>query len=276
MCGENPNSNSCGLRLTGSPPRVRGKLLCTRLHKMHVRLTPACAGKTARSILLVRPTRAHPRVCGENRGRGSLLGTRRGSPPRVRGKRHVREAIGEHVGLTPACAGKTRPACRPGSCRTAHPRVCGENPSVSATALNMFGSPPRVRGKRHLVPDLDADPGLTPACAGKTSSPPTTSPPRAAHPRVCGENQDENVVNLSKSGSPPRVRGKHEPRDVPRACRGLTPACAGKTYPATSQRPLYVAHPRVCGENALLRTPTPVALGSPPRVRGKLLILTRS
>ena len=74
-----------------------------------------------------------------------------------------------------------------------------------------------------------------------------------AHPRVCGENQDVGVLDLTGVGSPPRVRGKR--------CAGrrfsiesrLTPACAGKTRISTLIGEPPWAHPRVCGENLVCR-----------------------
>ena len=69
-------------------------------------------------------------------------------------------------------------------------------------------------------------------------------------------------------GSPPRVRGTV---DQPRHMGGnprITPACAGN-----SPRWVYAGatgwdHPRVCGEQIAKHKNIPIALGSPPRVRG--------
>ena len=70
----------------------------------------------------------------------------------------------------------------------AHPRVCGENLTVSENGEISGGSSPRVRGKHPLGAVLPAKAGLIPACAGKT--PPTWHRQYLAwaHPRVCGEN----------------------------------------------------------------------------------------
>ena len=53
----------------------------------------------------------------------------------------------------------------------------------------------------------------------------------------------------------------------------LIPACAGKTLKIASTAPVDWAHPRVCGENAQIIGGAVTALGSSPRVRGKLLNL---
>ena len=52
--------------------------------------------------------------------------------------------------------------------------------------------------------------------------------------------------------------------------RGITPACAGKTYKFHIIRFLVQDHPRVCGENHRMFSFIPLMEGSPPRVRGKL------
>ena len=46
VCGENAGVLGVGLSVTGSPPRVRGKLVRKGLVRQNLRITPACAGKT--------------------------------------------------------------------------------------------------------------------------------------------------------------------------------------------------------------------------------------
>ena len=50
---------------------------------------------------------------------------------------------------------------------------------------------------------------------------------------------------------------------------GLIPACAGKTLRSDSYRVIPRAHPRVCGENEIIREAMADRGGSSPRVRGK-------
>ena len=53
--------------------------------------------------------------------------------------------------------------------------------------------------------------------------------------------------------------------------RGITPACAGKANEFPDLYLMVQDHSRVCGESASsLRSVCATALGSPPRVRGKL------
>ena len=93
--------------------------------------------------------------------------------------------------------------------------------------------------------------------------------PGGAHPRACGENRSYMELLPWKTGSSPRVRGKHGDRALPGEVHGLIPARAGKTRMAPDSGPEGAAHPRACGENVWTAVQTPIAAGSSPRVRGK-------
>ena len=92
---------------------------------------------------------------------------------------------------------------------------------------------------------------ITPACAGKTSCP--------------AENFE------IRPGSPPRVREKPEESDLFADNTGITPACAGKTSTVPMSKEGLRDHPRVCGKNICKHTLALYIIGSPPRVREKLL-----
>ena len=111
--------------------------------------------------------------------------------------------------------------------------------------------------------------GITPACAGKTLNLKSFISERKDHPRVCGENLIISRQDLSRRGSPPRVRGKLQAKKKYYEEQRITPACAGKTLgcPAAPTRP--EDHPRVCGENSSPFRALILYPGSPPRVRGK-------
>ena len=87
---------------------------------------------------------------------------------------------------------------------------------------------------------------------------------------MCGENAADAAGESVSGGSPPRVRGKLNVYGAIRANRGITPACAGKTYSSCRRGCRCEDHPRVCGENAVLFSSLCPHTGSPPRVRGKL------
>ena len=50
-----------------------------------------------------------------------------------------------------------------------------------------------------------------------------------AHPRVCGENDLQDIQSVTSKGSSPRVRGKLCVFGHVGLWVGLIPACAGKT-----------------------------------------------
>ena len=147
VCGENFGSNSYACILVGSPPRVRGKRPGNDGVPDRIGITPACAGKTLQSLSPSPYTQDHPRVCGENQGRGRRAVRRGGSPPRVRGKLFHEGGADHRRRITPACAGKTIDARLDEWCDEDHPRVCGENSTICRRCAHIIGSPPRVRGK---------------------------------------------------------------------------------------------------------------------------------
>ena len=66
-------------------------------------------------------------MCGENRLTEFRLVVCSGSPPHVRGKHMLKVTRSESVGITPACAGKTRHLTHISTATQDHPRMCGEN-----------------------------------------------------------------------------------------------------------------------------------------------------
>ena len=269
VCGENVDETASEGDCLGSSPRVRGKPPWADWAAWPQRLIPACAGKTLPPTWTAAPTRAHPRVCGENAHRPGRRIQARGSSPRVRGKLCVHVSAPAGAGLIPACAGKT--VCRyPAEPRgRAHPRVCGENSAAVRLLRCARGSSPRVRGKLLRPRHLANASGLIPACAGKTKGVTMHSLRHTAHPRVCGENNATRAANLLSPGSSPRVRGKQPARPLRIEAMGLIPACAGKTEAPVNFPRGHRAHPRVCGENSPAIGKASGTPGSSPRVRGK-------
>ena len=85
-CGENCQPVTASLWITGSPPRMRGKLICWALTHAASGITPAHAGKTFSSSCFFKLVQDHPRACGENTAYKSSSSYHLGSPPRMRGK----------------------------------------------------------------------------------------------------------------------------------------------------------------------------------------------
>ena len=232
-------------------------------------ITPACAGKTRFRMQAASSNRDHPRVCGENLPVCYVLRGCVGSPPRVRGKQRRAGRRDAQRRITPACAGKTLSAFLRLLPLEDHPRVCGENSLIAPVFPAMSGSPPRVRGKLQRVHRLAIGHRITPACAGKTARSAWHFTAARDHPRVCGENLYQEALPVNQKGSPPRVRGKRQHFLCYLFRFRITPACAGKTHIAISALLDSWDHPRVCGENAVVREDVIKITGSPPRVRGK-------
>ena len=74
-------------------------------------------------------------------------------------------------------------------------------------------------------------------------------------------------------GSPPHMRGKACLTLIIRLLLGITPAHAGKSLPAVLKCPPTRDHPRVCGEKGSCAENPARTAGSPPRMRGKGLIM---
>ena len=98
VCGENRPRPCRMFSCAGSSPRVRGKPREDPQAGAPAGLIPACAGKTWRSSNWCSGTRAHPRVCGENRGECEPPCLSRGSSPRVRGKHFLTWAFTAQAG----------------------------------------------------------------------------------------------------------------------------------------------------------------------------------
>ena len=115
--------------------------------------------------------------------------------------------------------------------------------------------------------------GITPAPAGKTLSLVYVCIIHQDHPRTCGENSMDDCTILSKSGSPPHLRGKHIHKLRHYAASRITPAPAGKTQDENIRCHLARDHPRTCGENYPTSCHCQIKRGSPPHLRGKPLQL---
>ena len=68
------------------------------------------------------------------------------------------------------------------------------------------------------------------------------------------------------------MRGKDSHYQATQSKPGITPACAGKSFPSVSCLLEYRDHPRVCGEKHLYGAKFETKGTSPPRVRGKAKI----
>ena len=105
-----------------------------------------------------------------------------------------------------------------------------------------------MRGKGYDIGILKAGKRITPAYAGK----------RHTHTHT-------------HTGSPPRMRRKAKNLDQTVTRDRITPAYAGKRQRWHGKERSRRDHPRVCGEKAYINAAMDGGVGSPPRMRGKVL-----
>ena len=194
-------------------------------------ITPAYAGKS----------------CAEQARRFHL----RDHPPRMRGKGASGIVCDFVHGITPTCAGKS--------------------PAIMVCSLEYWGSPPRVWGKVQPERDVQDAARITPAYAGKSKRMRFPRTGSKDHPRVCGEKTAYQAQAGCNQGSPPRMRGKVTGNLYAGRHLRITPACAGKRDLRSRFCPAGGDHPRVCGEKPERFFFIPKQLGSPPRMRGKVI-----
>ena len=233
---------------------------------------------------------AHPRMRGEDLSPTTFPIDSWGSPPHARGRPAVKGGRAGRRGLTPACAGKTNVGELSWQARWAHPRMRGEDRREMARRVLAEGSPPHARGRRGGSIRSCSSEGLTPACAGKTSSLAADSherlgsPPHAwgrrprrpgssawgrLTPACAGKTYSCSAGPAGVWGSPPHARGRPH-RSGQRLDGGrLTPACAGKTSYLHAQSKMSAAHPRMRGEDVPEVRVSGDFGGSPPHARGR-------
>ena len=127
VCGKNKTTHNVIRVSRGSPPRVREELDGPRGILGNVRITPACAGRTLKERSDAEGAKDHPRVCGKNSANTARSPCFLGSPPRVREELWYYLPFIAVLGITPACAGRTRSFHSSLGTGQDHPRVCGKN-----------------------------------------------------------------------------------------------------------------------------------------------------
>ena len=187
MGGEKLLLYSLGRCPAGSPPRGRGKDADPVIERAVQGITPAWAGKSISGDFNSVSHKDHPRVGGEKSDHLVVFKLTEGSPPRGRGKAVGYDLLQRPTGITPAWAGKSAGFQSAHSGPRDHPRVGGEKVAGQTMRQSMPGSPPRGRGKDHGAKPLTDEEGITPAWAGKSTSPELHAAAGWDHPRVGGE-----------------------------------------------------------------------------------------
>ena len=211
----------------GPSPRARGAVgLPVRLPERFGTI-PACAGSRGPRHRMRGSVRDHPRVRGEQRLPRAAWARARGPSPRARGAAERGGPFPRRLGTIPACAGSSGSGSGRYCAGRDHPRVRGEQSTLSWTGLLEGGPSPRARGADsaapasggavgpsprargagvHSFPAASLD-GTIPACAGSSCQPRSRQQDRGDHPRVRGE-QQRPVQHVVRGG-------------------GTIPACAG-------------------------------------------------
>ena len=176
MRGEDPTSRVEYGAVEGSPPHARGRPLYRQRLNNVFGITPACAGKTMRTLAKLHLNSDHPRMRGEDLALRFGIRSPGGSPPHARGRPLHGSILTIIYRITPACAGKTHLRLYP--------------------MTNSEGSPPHARGRLPRVSCSRVGVRITPACAGKTVGRRRGNRPSPDHPRMRGE--DLPTPNLHK------------------------------------------------------------------------------
>ena len=129
-----------------------------------------------------------------------------------------------------------------------------------------------MRGKVCNLLDSTFNAGITPAYAGKSCRSQSSSGRGWDHPRICGEKTSRPREERAGVGSPPHMRGKAQIHLGLLVVLGITPAYAGKSTPSHTVKQDKKDHPRICGEKTDRLKLVRNAPGSPPHMRGKVLI----
>ena len=233
------------------------------------RIIPAHAGQTCSLRAVCVGLTDHPRACGANLLKIVSYEPHIGSSPRMRGKLTGHAIIHGGRRIIPAHAGQTFPArsnrCPPPD----HPRACGANFSTTVVLCVLFGSSPRMRGKRADQPTVLIRFRIIPAHAGQTRRSAELRVRTSDHPRACGANVHNIPSGARGDGSSPRMRGKRADQPTVLIRFRIIPAHAGQTDLPYGRAIESTDHPRACGANQQGRTGAPIGFGSSPRMRGK-------
>ena len=255
---------------------MRGKVIAACSSTGTDGITPAYAGKSAKTKAVALDKEDHPRLCGEKRSVLLLVALGRGSPPPMRGKGFYRSFRSFSDGITPAYAGKSDPLKLWYIDVRDHPRLCGEKAGSIGSSFCVTGSPPPMRGKGNLIGISCFCLRITPAYAGKSGSGRNFRKAVEDHPRLCGEKSEKQLIAKTAEGSPPPMRGKAEPEPAKRTSGRITPAYAGKRFCHCLFLPGSRDHPRLCGEKVNDTATKAAGTGSPPPMRGKGLWICHS
>ena len=114
-----------------------------------------------------------------------------------------------------------------------------------------LGSSPRLRGTSTSLGHGGHACGIIPALAGNIRFGSVLMRLAWDHPRACGEHATVGGLDVSRTGSSPRLRGTSHSGSVNTDRIGIIPALAGNIVPDSFRRIIEWDHPRACGEHGL-------------------------
>ena len=152
--------------------------------------------------------------------------------------------------------------------QTVHPRPCGEQTLTPPRRTAPCGSSPPVRGTGRVILRSAKVFRFIPARAGNSRGNPDHGSFPPVHPRPCGEQRCLNIWWWMVGGSSPPVRGTELIAILYRPSWRFIPARAGNSRCRCWLFGLDAVHPRPCGEQNPLSSPTTRCCGSSPPVRG--------
>ena len=145
----------------------------------------------------------------------------------------------------------------------------------------VIGSPPHTRGTEYVVHFQCIRHRITPAYAGNSTR--RTSPPHTRGtgmlarlvlswagitPAYAGNSYQTHLIASQSSGSPPHTRGTGPDVIEGGAPSGITPAYAGNSHLSSRASACTQDHPRIRGEQRILKPLERLRSGSPPHTRG--------
>ena len=152
-----------------------------------------------------------------------------------------------------------------------HPRLRGEQTTISIIISIIVGSPPLARGTAITYPTGRKEYGITPACAGNRCNLLNKCNLMRDHPRLRGEQLITGNGTCPRSGSPPLARGTVPDAKCILSGQGITPACAGNRIQKLDDITAAEDHPRLRGEQFGADLKKCIGWGSPPLARGTVI-----
>ncbi len=149
-----------------------------------------------------------------------------------------------------------------------HPRMGGEQALKLGLSISVPGSSPHGRGTVAAGPAGGGSRRFIPAWAGNRLSSPAGEVGSSVHPRMGGEQALLALISRTADGSSPHGRGTVMEAKGSFIRHRFIPAWAGNSMPSHRHGFAGPVHPRMGGEQLLVRRFPPRQNGSSPHGRG--------